>query len=41
MITQSKPKATIEDLYGIRRGEFADTEPALHGWRMPVDDLFS
>lgn len=25
----------------FRRGEIADAEPALHGWRMPVDDLFS
>jgi Uma2 family endonuclease len=23
-----------------RRGEIADAEPALPGWRMPVDDLF-
>ena len=23
-----------------RRGEIADTEPALPGWQMPVDDLF-
>ncbi len=25
----------------FRRGEIADAEPALSGWRMPVDDLFS
>jgi hypothetical protein len=25
----------------FRRGEIADAEPALPGWRMPVDDLFS
>jgi Uma2 family endonuclease len=25
----------------FRRGEIADAEPALHGWRMPVDELFS
>jgi Uma2 family endonuclease len=25
----------------FRRGEMADAEPALPGWRMPVDDLFS
>jgi Uma2 family endonuclease len=24
-----------------RRGELADAEPALPGWRMPVDDLFA
>lgn len=24
----------------FRRGEFADAEPAVPGWRMPVDDLF-
>jgi Uma2 family endonuclease len=24
----------------FRRGEIADAEPALHGWLMPVDDLF-
>jgi Uma2 family endonuclease len=24
-----------------RRGALADTEPAVPGWRMPVDDLFS
>ena len=24
----------------FRRGEMADTEPAVPGWRMPVDDLF-
>jgi Uma2 family endonuclease len=24
----------------FRRGEMADAEPALPGWRMPVDDLF-
>ncbi|HKS27898.1 MAG TPA: Uma2 family endonuclease [Pyrinomonadaceae bacterium] len=24
----------------FRRGETADAEPALPGWRMPVDDLF-
>jgi Uma2 family endonuclease len=24
-----------------RRGEFADAEPALPGWRMSVDDLFA
>ena len=23
-----------------RRGEIADAEPAVQGWRMPVDDLF-
>jgi Uma2 family endonuclease len=23
-----------------RRGEVAEAEPAVHGWRMPVDDLF-
>ena len=23
-----------------RRGEIAEAEPALPGWRMPVDDLF-
>ncbi len=25
----------------FRRGEIADAEPALPGWRMPVDSLFS
>lgn len=25
----------------FRRGEIADAEPALPGWRMPVDELFS
>ena len=25
----------------FRRGEVADAEPALPGWRMPVDDLFA
>jgi Uma2 family endonuclease len=24
-----------------RRGEIADAEPAVPGWRMPVDDLFT
>jgi Uma2 family endonuclease len=24
----------------FRRGELADAEPALPGWKMPVDDLF-
>jgi Uma2 family endonuclease len=24
-----------------RRGEVAEAEPALPGWRMPVDDLFA
>ena len=24
-----------------KRGELADAEPALHGWKMPVDDLFA
>jgi Uma2 family endonuclease len=24
----------------FRRGETADAEPAVPGWRMPVDDLF-
>ncbi|MFL5733639.1 MAG: Uma2 family endonuclease [Chloroflexia bacterium] len=24
----------------FRRGEFADVEPVLPGWKMPVDDLF-
>lgn len=24
----------------FRRGEMADAEPAVPGWRMPVDDLF-
>ena len=24
-----------------RRGALADAEPAVPGWRMPVDDLFS
>jgi hypothetical protein len=23
-----------------RRGEIADAEPAVPGWRMPVDELF-
>jgi Uma2 family endonuclease len=25
----------------FRRGEMSDAEPALPGWRMPVDDLFA
>jgi Uma2 family endonuclease len=25
----------------FRRGELADAEPAVPGWRMPVDDLFA
>jgi len=25
----------------FRRGEVADAEPAVPGWRMPVDELFS
>jgi Uma2 family endonuclease len=25
----------------FRRGEIADAEPAVPGWRMPVDDLFA
>ena len=25
----------------FRRGEIADAEPAVPGWRLPVDDLFS
>ncbi len=25
----------------FKRGEIADAEPAVPGWRMPVDDLFS
>ncbi len=25
----------------FRRGDIADAEPAVPGWRMPVDDLFS
>ena len=25
----------------FRKGEFADAEPAVPGWRMPVDDLFA
>ena len=25
----------------FRRGEVADAEPSVPGWRMPVDDLFS
>ena len=24
-----------------RRGEIADAEPAVPGWRLPVDDLFA
>lgn len=24
----------------FRRGEIADAEPAVPGWRMPVDDVF-
>jgi len=24
----------------FRRGEVADAEPAVPGWRMPVDELF-
>ena len=24
-----------------RRGEIAEAEPALPGWRMPVDELFA
>ena len=24
----------------FRRGEIADAEPAVPGWRMPVDELF-
>jgi hypothetical protein len=24
----------------FRRGEMADAEPAVPGWRMPVNDLF-
>ena len=25
----------------FRRGDIADAEPAVPGWHMPVDDLFS
>lgn len=25
----------------FRRGEIADAEPAVHGWRIPVDSIFS
>lgn len=25
----------------FRRGDIADAEPAVHGWRMPVDELFT
>ena len=25
----------------FRRGDIADAEPAVPGWRMPVDDLFA
>jgi Uma2 family endonuclease len=34
-------RATAPDSPTIyRRGELADAEPAVPGWRMPVDDLF-
>ena len=26
---------------GYRRGEMAEAEPAVPGWKMPVDDLFA
>jgi hypothetical protein len=25
----------------FRRGDIADAEPAVPGWRMPVDELFA
>jgi Uma2 family endonuclease len=34
--TASQPK--VPTIFG--RGEVADAEPAVPGWRMPVDDLF-
>lgn len=34
--TASQP--TAPTIFG--RGDFADAEPAVPGWRMPVDDLF-
>jgi len=30
-----------ENPAAYRRGELADAEPALPGWKMPVDDLFA
>ena len=32
---ESPDKPTI-----FRRGEIADAEPAVPGWRMPVDEMF-
>ncbi len=44
----TKTKATIEDLYHVPEhgkaelinGETAEAEPAVPGWRFPVDELF-
>ena len=37
----SRTRATIEDLYRVPdQGELAEAEPAVPGWRMPVDVLF-
>jgi len=39
-----KTRATIEDLYkveGKAEGDIAEAQPAVQGWQMPVDDLFT
>jgi Uma2 family endonuclease len=33
-VSEAEPRA-------FRRGELADAEPAVPGWRFPVDDLFT
>lgn len=40
-VIKSYNAADPEHPHIFRRGEIADAEPAVPGWRMPVDDLFS
>jgi len=40
-VVKSYKSDNPDDPVIFRRGEIADAEPAVPGWRMPVDDLFS
>ena len=40
VVRQYLPDASAAPAAVFRRGETADAEPAVPGWRLPVDDLF-
>jgi hypothetical protein len=39
-VVRKDDAASPETLVVYRRGEIANAEPAVPGWRLPVDELF-